>query len=91
MDECAAFSAAQEPDDPLAAMISTVADGDASSLNLALLGLELVTAAQDKGLTWAQIGAALGYPSGREAKKAVHGLRDRVKREQAAGGLGSRP
>jgi hypothetical protein len=91
MDEIADWSAAQEPDDPLVAAISTVADGDVSSLHLARLRLDLVRAAQDKGLTWAQIGAALGYQSGREAKKAVHGLRVRVKREQAAGGLGSRP
>jgi hypothetical protein len=77
-----------EQHDSLAAMIGTVAEGNPAT---DLLRLSLVKAAQDKGLTWAQIGAALGYQSGREAKKAVHGVRVRVKREQAAGGLGSRP
>jgi hypothetical protein len=76
--------------DPLAAMIGGVADGNLTA-STDLLRLSLVRAAQDKGLSWAQIGTALGYPSGRAAKKAVHGLRDRVKREQAMAGLGSRP
>jgi hypothetical protein len=92
MDEVSRFADAGEHGDPLAAMIGGVAAGSLSAnTDRDLLRLSLVRAAQDKGLSWAQIGTALGYPSGRAAKKAVHGLRDRVKREQAMAGLGSRP
>jgi hypothetical protein len=55
-------------DAPLAAMISTLA---------------AVNAAQQQGSTWNDIAATFGYPSGRQAKKIVNGLRTRVKRELA--------
>jgi hypothetical protein len=89
VDEVASWTAAEsqstaaaDQDSSLAAMIGTVAEGDRTTdLDRALLRLKLVRAAQDKGLSWASIGAALGYPSGRQAKKAVHGLEARVRRE----------
>src|ERR1035441_5299447 len=68
--------AVAEQHDSLAAMIGTVAEGNpATDLGRALLRLDLVRAAQDKGLSWAAIGTALGYPSGRQAKKAIHDLK----------------
>jgi hypothetical protein len=74
-----------EQHDSLAAMIGTVAEGNpATDLDRALLRLDLVRAAQDKGLSWAAIGTALGYPSGRQAKKAIHDLKARVQRELRA-------
>jgi hypothetical protein len=74
-----------EQHDSLAAMIGTVVEGNpATDLDRALLRLDLVRAAQDKGLSWAAIGTALGYPSGRQAKKAIHDLKARVQRELRA-------
>jgi hypothetical protein len=81
-----------EQHDSLAAMIGTVAEGNpATDLDRALLRLDLVRAAQDKGLSWAAIGTALGYPSGRQAKKAVHDLKARVQRELRARESGTLP
>ena len=55
-----------QPTPSLAAMISTLAE---------------VNAAQQNGQTWNQIAEAYGYPSGKQARKAIRGLRDQVKRE----------
>ena len=55
-----------EPDSSLTAMISTLAQ---------------VNAAQQNGQSWNDIAEAFGYPSGRQAKKIIHELRDQVKRE----------
>jgi len=64
-----------EQDSSLAAMIGAIAEGSpAADPDRALLRLRLVRAAQDKGLTWQQIGAVLGYPSGRQAKHDIHRL-----------------
>jgi hypothetical protein len=60
---------AEEQDSPLAAMISTLAQ---------------VNAAQQEGLSWNEIAARCGYPSGRQAKKTVHSLKAQVRRELAA-------
>lgn len=77
--------AAAEQHDSLAAMIGTVAEGNpATDLDRALLRLDLVRAAQGKGLSWAAIGTALGYQSGRQAKKAIHDLKARVQQELRA-------
>jgi hypothetical protein len=66
-------------------MIGTVAEGNpATDLDRALLRLDLVRAAQGKGLSWAAIGTALGYQSGRQAKKAIHDLKARVQQELRA-------
>lgn len=76
---------AAEQHDSLAAMIGTVAEGNpATDLDRALLRLDLVRAAQGKGLSWAAIGTALGYQSGRQAKKAIHDLKARVQQELRA-------
>lgn len=75
------------PDSPLAAMISAVRDGKPlTSLDKARLRVLMVDQAQERGLSWAAIATAFGYPSGKQAKKMVHGLRVRVKREQAMAG-----
>jgi hypothetical protein len=58
-----------QPEGPsLAAMIGTLAE---------------VHAAQQEGASWNDIAARYGYPSGRQAKKIVNGLRVRVKRQLA--------
>ena len=58
-----------EPDSPLAAMITALAEVDR---------------AQKQGKSWNDIAGEFGYPSGRQAKKIIHSLRGRVKRELAA-------
>jgi hypothetical protein len=81
--------AEQEPASPLAAMISDVADGKPlTHLDRDILKLKLVDKAQKDGASWAVIARALKYPSGREAKRDIHKLRDRVKRAER---LGSAP
>ena len=56
-----------------------------SSLAAMISALAQVTAAQaEEGLSWNEIAERYGYPSGRQAKKIVHGLRVRVQRELAA-------
>ena len=42
-----------------------------------------VDAAQKQGKSWNDIAGDLGYPSGRQAKKIIHAIRDQVKRELA--------
>jgi len=77
---------AQEQDSSLAAMISALADGQPltrAARDRILLGL--VDEAQANGASWAVIAAAFRYPSGKQAKKIIHAIRERVKREQAQG------
>jgi hypothetical protein len=50
-----------------------------TTLRRAALELELIDTAKAGGASWAVIGATLGM-SGREAKRAAHKLRSRVKR-----------
>ena len=79
--------AVEELDSALAALISAVAEGKPfTALDKAVTRLLLVDRAQAAGATWAAIAAAFGYPSGKQAKKMVHALRSRVKRELMAGG-----
>ncbi len=81
-----------EQDSPLAAKISTLADGYLpSDLEKAVLTLDLIDKARShpaRPASWAVIGRALGGISGPEAKKYVHGLREQVKRAQALAGDG---
>ena len=58
-----------EPDSPLAAMITALAEVDR---------------AQKQGKSWNDIADEFGYPSGCQAKKIIHGLRVKVKRELVA-------
>ena len=50
--------------------------------------LLMVDQALERGLTWNMIAVAFRYPSGKQAKKIIHDLRDRVKQAER---LGSRP
>ena len=50
--------------------------------------LLMVDQALERGLSWNLIAVAFGYPSGKQAKKIIHALRDRVQRAER---LGSRP
>ena len=43
-----------------------------------------VDQAQKQGKSWNDIATQYGYPSGRQAKKIIHSIRDQVKRELAA-------
>jgi len=54
------------------------------ALGAAIRTLAEINAAHQDGRTWNQIAADYGYPSGRQAKKTVHALREHVKRELAA-------
>ena len=73
-------------DSPLAEMISALADGQSHTRHQHdRILLALVDEAQRNGATWAVIAAAFKYPSGKQAKKIIHALRERVKREQALG------
>jgi hypothetical protein len=82
-------TAAPEQDSPLAAMISAVADGQLiTGQDKAVLALKLIDQAQERGASWAVIARVLGIPSGKQAKKDVHALREQVKRAER---LGSRP
>ena len=75
-----------EPDSPLAAMITSVADGQILTRHdKNRMRLLLVDQALDRGLTWNMIAVAFGYPSGKQAKKIIHDLRDRVKRAERLG------
>ena len=75
-----------EQDSPLAAMISTLADGKAITvLEVAALRLRLIDQALDRGLSWAQLGRLYGVP-GPELKRDVHKLRAQVRREQLTQG-----
>ena len=64
------------PEDPaLAAMIAAIADGrPAGDLQKGILRLKLIKQAQDRGLSWNTIAAALNYPSGRHLKKDTRRL-----------------
>ena len=74
--------AAGDQDSSLAAMISTVADGqDGAALDKAALRLHLVDEALARGLSWATLGSLYGV-SGRELKREIHKLRAKVRREQ---------
>lgn len=90
IDEVSDFAEANaEETSPLAAMISAVADGKPlTNLDAARLRVLMADQAIERGLTWAQIARVYGYPSGKQAKKMIHGLRDRVKRAER---LGSAP
>ena len=55
-----------------------------STLAAAIRALAAINAAHQDGRTWNQIAADHGYPSGRQAKKHAHTLREHVKRELAA-------
>ena len=71
-----------EQDSLLAAMISTVAEGKPlTALQQAHMRVLTVDAVRDRGLSWGTIAAVYGYPSGRQAKKIIHDLRERVQRE----------
>jgi DhnA family fructose-bisphosphate aldolase class Ia len=73
---------------PLAAMISAVADGQLlTRQDKDRMRLLMVDEALERGLTWNMIAVACGYPSGKQAKKIIHSLRERV---QQAERLGSR-
>ena len=77
---------------PLAAMVGTLADGYLpSDLEKAILTLELIDKARShpaQPASWAVIGRVLGGMSGREAKRHVHKLRERVKRASLLAGDG---
>lgn len=80
------MTADAEQDSPLAAMIGTVREGKPlTSLDQARLRVLMVDQALDRGLTWAMVASVYGYPSGKQAKKMIHGLRDRVKRAERLG------
>ncbi len=66
----------------LAAMISTLADGQpVTVLEVAALRLHLIDQAIARGTSWAQLGRLYGT-SGRQLKRDVHKLRAKVRREQ---------
>ena len=78
-----------EEDSPLAAMITAVADGQILTRHdKDRLRLLMVDQALGRRLTWNMIAVAFGYPSGKRAKKIIHGLRTRVQRAER---LSSRP
>jgi hypothetical protein len=64
--------------------VSTPPPGQAPTLAAAIRTLAEINAAHQAGATWNQIAAQYGYPSGPQAKKAAHTLRERVTRELAA-------
>ncbi len=71
-----------EQDSPLAAMISTLADGKpVTALEIAALRLHLIDEAIARGTSWATLGKLYGT-SGRQLKRDVHKLRAQVRREQ---------
>ena len=73
--------AAQEQDASLAALIGAVADSQhATPLGKAILRLQIVKQAKDRGLTWAAIGTVYGL-TGREMKRDIHKLSLRVQQE----------
>ena len=75
---------AEDQDAALAAMITALADGQPLTRHdRDRILLALIDQAQAGGATWAVIAAAWGYPSGQQAKKIIHAIRERVKREQA--------
>ena len=77
------MTAPAEPDSPLAAMITAVADGQPLTRHdKDRMRLLLVDQALGRGLTWNMIALAFGYPSGKQAKKIINGLRTRVKRAE---------
>ena len=81
-----------EPDSPLAEMITALADGQPPTRHQHdRILLALVDEAQRNGATWAVIAAAFRYPSGKQAKKIIHAIRERVKREQTASGQHDHP
>ena len=83
------MTAPAEQDSPLAAMITAVADGQPLTRHdKDRLRLLLVDQALERGLTWNKIALAFGYPSGKQAKKIINGLRTRVQRAER---LSSRP
>ena len=67
-------------------MISTIAGGKPiTALDQARLRVLMADEALRCNLTWAQIARVYGYPSGKQAKKMIHGLRDKVKRAERLG------
>ncbi len=69
-------------DSPLAALISAVRGGQPlTALDQARMRLLMTDQALERGLSWAQIATAFGYPSGKQARKIIHDLRARVQRE----------
>ena len=80
---------AQDEASPLAAMISAVADGHLLTRgDKDRMRLLMVDQALERGLTWNMIAVAFKYPSGKQAKKIINGLRTRVKQAER---LASRP
>ena len=76
-------------DSPLAAMITAVRDGQPLTRHdKDRMRLLMTDEALARGLTWNNIAAAYGYPSGKQAKKIIHALRERI---QQAERLSSRP
>ena len=72
---------AQDEASPLAAMISAVADGHLLTRgDKDRMRLLMVDQALERGLTWNMIAVAFKYPSGKQAKKIIHDLRERVQR-----------
>ena len=77
---------AQEQDSPLAAMITAVADGQLLTRHdKDRMRLLMVDQALERGLTWNMIAVAFRYPSGKQAKKIIRDLRDRVKQAERLG------
>ena len=71
-----------DQDSALAAMISAVADGGLLTRHdKDRMRLLMVDEALERGLTWNAIAVAFGYPSGKQAKKIIHDLRERVTRQ----------
>ena len=80
------MTAPAEQDSPLAAMISAVADGHLlTRADKDRMRLLLVDQALERGLTWNMIAVAFKYPSGKQAKKIINGLRTRMKRAERLG------
>jgi hypothetical protein len=77
------MTAGGDKDSSLAAIISTIADGQTvTALDRDILKLKLVDQAQENGVSWDIIARVLRYPSGRQAKRDIHRLRAKVRREQ---------
>ena len=74
-----------EPPSPIAELVSAAALGEGlTPAQVDRLRLELIDRAKANGATYAQLARMLGFPSGQQAKKAIHGLRERVKRAGVA-------
>lgn len=74
-----------EPEEasPVAALISTLASGQGTQADHDRLLLRLIEQAQARGASWEQLARVLGYPTGREAKRAAHRLEAELRRADA--------